>query len=78
MALNEVRNLIDRITVFPSTDGRGVSIEMDGRLNAVLELAAGATLTASPALYVKGGAACVTRTRDPIITNFKSLILNNF
>ena len=68
-ALKEVRNLIDRITVLPASQGRGVSIELEGRLNAVLELAAGATPTASPAMYVKSGAACVTRTRDPIITN---------
>ena len=68
-ALTEVRNLIDRIIVLPSAEGRGVAIEIEGRLNAVLELAAGAVPTASPAMYVNGGAACVTRTRDPIITN---------
>ena len=61
-ALNEVRNLIDRIVVAPSSEARGVSIELEGRLNAVLELAAGATPTASPAMYVNGGAACATRT----------------
>ena len=68
-ALNEVRNLIDRIIVAPSIEARGVSIEIEGWLNAVLQLAAGTTPTASPAMYVNGGAAWGTRTHDPIITN---------
>ena len=66
-AIVQVRALFERIVVNPSPEGRGVIIDFEGRLNSVLELAAGPA--ANPAMYVSSGAAWGTRTHDPIITN---------
>jgi hypothetical protein len=66
-AFSKVRNLIDRIVVTPA-DGRGCEIDIEGRLEAVLKLAAGNQPTAVPAMWVSSGAAWGTRTHDPIIT----------
>ena len=67
-AFLKMRNLIDRIVVTPA-EGRGCEIGIEGRLEAVLELAAGEMPKAIPAMWVSSGAAWGTRTHDPIITN---------
>jgi hypothetical protein len=72
-----VRNLIDRIVITPAK-GRGCEIDIEGRLEAVLELASGDLPKAVPAMWVSSGAAWGTRTHDPIITNFNMLIFNDF
>jgi site-specific DNA recombinase len=40
-AVPAVRNLIDRIVLTPNSEGRGVSIEVEGKLAAIVELATG-------------------------------------
>lgn len=40
-AIPAVRSLIDRIVLSPNPEGRGVTIEVEGKLAAIIVLAAG-------------------------------------
>ncbi|HEV2865461.1 MAG TPA: recombinase family protein [Allosphingosinicella sp.] len=55
-----VRSLIDRVTITPATDRRGVSIEVSGKLAGILALATGAPVPAE--MYSNGGAGRGNRT----------------
>ncbi len=41
-AIPAIRSLIDRLVLSPNTQGRGVEIQVEGRLNAIVALATGA------------------------------------
>jgi site-specific DNA recombinase len=56
-----IRGLIDRVEVMPSDRQRGVSIEVTGKLTALLALAAGEPVPEP--MYGNGGAGSGDRTR---------------
>ena len=58
-----IRSLIDQIIVMPRGAGRGVDIEVSGRLASILALASGEELPA--AMYAVDGAGEAIRTPDP-------------
>ena len=63
-AIPKLRALIDRVLIFPAEDSpKGVSIEVTGRLNSMLALAAGKRVTANYSVSVGAGEGI--RTLDP-------------
>ena len=58
-----IRSLIDQLVVTPRKAGRGVDIEVSGRLASILALASGEELPA--AMYAVDGAGEAIRTPDP-------------
>lgn len=52
-AIPKLRSLIDRVEVFPAEQGRGVRIEVTGRLNSMIALATGQRLPDGSAIAVE-------------------------